>query len=238
MIMIKMNKFAAIIILVILSGCSSTASVQLTNEFPQVLAKPKPLSAAVVFEPSFATYVAKPNSKTMIDIGAAQVRLLRNAFAGLFSKLEFVASREEITAENAMVIIPSVREVQVSTPSDNYLNVFEVWIKYNLDLETVDGEAIDSWFMPAYGKTPDAFMASKGEAIEEASIIALRDAGAKLMLDFYRIPAVNNWVAEEQRRVRKSTAQQIQAQVDLEPEAQTNRQLVDAQQANSTEASK
>ena len=47
-------------------------------------------SAAVVFEPSFATYVAKPNSKTMIDIGAAQVRLLRNAFAGLFSKLEFV----------------------------------------------------------------------------------------------------------------------------------------------------
>jgi hypothetical protein len=187
----------------------------------------------VVFEPSFATYVAKPNAKTMIDIGAAQVRLLRNAFAGLFSKLEFVASREEITSENAMVIIPSVREVQVSTPSDNYLNVFEVWIKYNLDLETVDGEAIDSWFMPAYGKTPDAFMASKGGAIEEASIIALRDAGAKLMLDFYRIPAVNNWVVEEQRRIQKSRAQQIQAQADSEPEAQSN-----TAKADSTEASK
>ncbi len=233
MIMIKMNRFAAIIILVILSGCSSSASVQLTNDFPQVLAKPKPLSAAIVFEPSFATYVAKPNAKTMIDIGAAQVRLLRNAFTGLFSKLEFVTSREEITSDNAMVIIPSVREVQVSTPSDNYLNVFEVWIKYNLDLETVDGEAIDSWFMPAYGKTPDAFMASKGGAIEEASIIALRDAGAKLMLDFYRIPAVNNWVAEEQRRIQKSRAQQIQAQADSEPEAQSN-----TAKADSTEASK
>jgi len=233
MIMIKMNRFAAIIILVILSGCSSSASVQLTNDFPQVLAKPKPLSAAIVFEPSFATYVAKPNAKTMIDIGAAQVRLLRNAFTGLFSKLEFVTSREEITSENAMVIIPSVREVQVSTPSDNYLNVFEVWIKYNLDLETVDGEAIDSWFMPAYGKTPDAFMASKGGAIEEASIIALRDAGAKLMLDFYRISAVNNWVVEEQRRIQKSRAQQIQAQADSEPEAQSN-----TAKADSTEASK
>ena len=233
MIMIKMNRFAAIIILVILSGCSSSASVQLTNDFPQVLAKPKPLSAAIVFEPSFATYVAKPNAKTMIDIGAAQVRLLRNAFTGLFSKLEFVTSREEITSENAMVIIPSVREVQVSTPSDNYLNVFEVWIKYNLDLETVDGEAIDSWFMPAYGKTPDAFMASKGGAIEEASIIALRDAGAKLMLDFYRIPAVNNWVVEEQRRIQRSRAQQIQAQADSEPEAQSN-----TAKADSTEASK
>ena len=228
MIMIKMNRFASIIILIILSGCSSSASVQLTNDFPQVLAKPKPLSAAIVFEPSFATYVAKPNAKTMIDIGAAQVRLLRNAFTGLFSKLEFVTSREEITSDNAMVIIPSVREVQVSTPSDNYLNVFEVWIKYNLDLETVDGEAIDSWFMPAYGKTPDAFMASKGGAIEEASIIALRDAGAKLLLDFYRIPAVNNWAAQELKR-----SQQLQATPSAPADSQTS-----PQQANSGEASK
>ncbi|MDG2502165.1 MAG: hypothetical protein P8M77_07210 [Porticoccaceae bacterium] len=203
MLTIKLKIFAAITSLVILSGCSSSASVQLTSEFPQVLAEPKALSAAVVFEPSFATYIAEPNAKTVIDIGAAQVRLLRNAFAGLFSKLEFVASREEVTTDNAMVIIPSVREVQVSTPSDNYLNVFEVWIKYNLDLETTEGESIDSWFMPAYGKTPDAFMASKSAAIEEATIIALRDAGAKLMLDFYRIPAVNNWAAEEQKRARQ-----------------------------------
>ena len=236
MLMIKMKIFAAIVILIILSGCSSSASVQLTNDFPQVLAKPKPLSAAVVFEPNFATYIAKPNAKTAIDIGAAQMQLLRNAFAGLFSKLEFVSSREEITSENAMVIIPSVREVQVSTPSDNYLNVFEVWIKYNLDIETVDGESIDSWFMPAYGKTPDAFMSSKGGAIEEAAIIALRDAGAKLMLDFYRIPAVNNWVAAEQKRVQKSrvqksTTQQIQAQVDSEPEAQPNTPKADITEA-------
>ena len=95
------------------------------------------------------------------------------------------------------MIIPSVREVQVSTPSENYLNVFEVWIKYSLEIQTADGETIDSWFMPAYGKTPDAFMASKSRAIEEASIIALRDAGAKLMLDFYRIPAIYGWMMEQ-----------------------------------------
>jgi len=203
-----MKSFAALFILSILSGCSSSASVQLTTDFPQVLAKPKPLSAAVVFDPSFATYIAQPNAKTVIDMGAAQVRLLRNAFAGLFGRLEFVASREEITIDNAMVIIPSVREVQVSTPSENYQNVFEVWIKYNLDLETTEGNSIDSWFMPAYGKTPDAFMASKSEAIEQAAIIALRDAGAKLMLDFYRISSVNNWVTEEQERARQAGRQQ------------------------------
>ena len=205
---ITIKSFAALFVLSILIGCSSTASVQLTNDFPKVLAKPKPLSAAVVFEPSFANYIAQPNAKTVIDMGAAQVRLLSNAFAGLFDRLEFVGSREEITIDNAMVIIPSVREVQVSIPSENYQSVFEVWIKYNLDLESTAGESIDSWFMPAYGKTSDVFMASKSDAIEQAAIVALRDAGARLMLDFYRIPSVNNWVTEEQQRARKASREQ------------------------------
>ena len=41
-------------------------------------------------------------------------------------------------------------------------------------------------------------MLSKSNAIEEAAVIALRDAGAKLMLDFYRIPSVYNWLVREQ----------------------------------------
>ncbi len=189
--------FTGLVLLLFLGGCSSSSSVQVDQEFPTVLAIPKPVSAIVVFDESFSTYVAQPNDKTEIAIGSAQVKLLRNAFAGLFEEVEFASSREQITSSNSLVIIPSVREVQVSTPSDNYLNVFEVWIKYNLEIETTDGESIDSWFMPAYGKTPDAFMASKSGAIEQATVIALRDAGAKLMLDFYRIPAIYGWMMEQ-----------------------------------------
>ena len=189
---------AALLLLGILSGCSSSASVQVNSEFPTVLSEPKPVSASIVFDNSFSTYVAQPNKKTEIDLGAAQVKLLSNAFAGLFKQVEFVSDRETVSSDYELVIIPSIREVQVSTPSDNYLNVFEVWIKYNLEIQSADGETIDSWFMPAYGKTPDAFMASKSNAIEEAATIALRDAGAKLMLDFYRIPAIYGWMMEQQ----------------------------------------
>jgi len=28
-------------------------------------------------------------------------------------------------------------------------------------------------------------------------VIALRDAGAKLMIDFYRIPAINDWLSRK-----------------------------------------
>ena len=103
-----------------------------------------------------------------------------------------------------LVITPAVREVQLSSPSDSYQTVFEVWIKYSLNISTADGVPIDSWFLPAYGKTPYSYLFSRSKAIEEATIMALRDTGAKLMLDFFRIPAINGWLqqhlaANEQR---------------------------------------
>jgi hypothetical protein len=194
----KITLFSLLIAVIFISGCSSTAQVQIDSQFPTVVSKPKPVKAAIVFTEDFKRYIASPNSKTSIDLGSAQTELLSNAFAGLFNEIEFVSAVSDVTFENALVITPSVQEVQVSTPSDTYLNVYEVWIKYSLDIETVSGDQVDSWFMPAYGKTPDSFMLSKTNAIEEAAIIALRDAGAKLLLDFYRIPSVYNWLVTEQ----------------------------------------
>ncbi|MDB9737425.1 hypothetical protein OAA98_03665 [Porticoccaceae bacterium] len=195
----KITLFSVLIAVIFISGCSSTAQVQIDSQFPTVVSKPKPVKAAIVFTEDFKRYIASPNSKTSIDLGSAQTELLSNAFAGLFNEIEFVSAVSDVTFDNALVITPSVQEVQVSTPSDTYLNVYEVWIKYSLDIETVSGDQVDSWFMPAYGKTPDSFMLSKTNAIEEAAIIALRDAGAKLLLDFYRIPSVYNWLVTEQR---------------------------------------
>ena len=60
--------------------------------------------------------------------------------------------------------------------------MYEVWIKYNLDIETVDGVPVDSWFLPAYGKTPSSYLLSRTKAIEDATIVALRDAGKAVLL--------------------------------------------------------
>ena len=192
-----MKKIGGLILIVLLAGCSSSASVKIMSSFPSVLSEPKPINASILIEDSFATYVGTPNKNTTIDIGASQVDLLKSAFSGLFDNVDFVTSLDQVTAETDLIITPSVIEVQLSTPSDNYLNVFEVWIKYNLDIQAKDGVLITNWFMPAYGKTPNSFMADKEKAIEQATVIALRDAGAKLMLDFYRIPAINDWLSRQ-----------------------------------------
>jgi hypothetical protein len=189
-----------LVLMIGIAGCSSTTSIAVKEKFPQVLAEPRDIHAAIVMGEGFRTYVARPNANTTIDIGNSQADLLDKAFRGLFTDVSVVGSKQEVAAETDLVITPSVREVQVSTPSESYLNVYEVWIKYNLDIETADGTPIDSWFMPAYGKTPDSFMLSRSEAIREAAVVALRDAGAKLLLDFYRIPSINGWLREQERR--------------------------------------
>ena len=180
--------------MVLISGC--TANVRVEKEFPVVVSKPHDLSAVLVMDHKFRSYHARPTSRTKINIGAAQVDLFSKAFSGLFAQLKVVSSKEDAGSDTDLVIIPSVREVQLSTPTESYLNVYEVWIKYNLDIETADGIPIDSWFLPAYGKTPYSSLVSKSTAIEAATIVALRDAGAKLMLDFFRIPAIYGWMVQ------------------------------------------
>jgi len=184
---------------VLVTACGGTVQVKIVQQFPEVVSEPRDIKAAIVFDQTFSTYIARPTENISIDIGSAQVALLTNAFRGLFQQVQTVTSRDQLNPDTELVIIPSVLQVQVSTPSDFYLNVYEVWIKYNLDLETAEGEPIDSWFMPAYGKTPGSMLASRTNAIEEATIVALRDAGAKLLLDFFRIPSVYGWLDQQQK---------------------------------------
>ena len=184
--------------LLLAAGCASNVKVGTEHDFPEVVAKPRNLSATLVMDDAFRNYVADPTKNTQVQFGPAQTDLMTKAFRGLFAEVKVVSSKEQAGSETDLVIVPSVREVQLSTPTDSYLNVYEVWIKYNLDIETADGVPIDSWFLPAYGKTPYSYMLSKTTAIEEATVIALRDAGAKLMLDFYRIPAINGWIQRNQ----------------------------------------
>jgi hypothetical protein len=180
----------------LLSGC--TAHVQVDHSFPTMVTEPREMNAVLVLDQDFQTYVAEPNEDTTIELGPAHTQAMIKSFSGLFTWVQVVNSRDEARPEADLVITPSVREVQVSSPSQSYLNVYEVWIKYNLNIVSGDGVPIDNWFLPAYGKTPSSYLMSRSTAIEDAAVVALRDAGAKLMLDFFRIPAIYGWMQQRE----------------------------------------
>ena len=103
-------------LMVVISACATTASVTVESQFPEVVSYPRPIHAAVVFDEEFRTYVATPNDKTQISIGNSQVDLLTKAFRGLFQRVDVLDSRAGLQPGTELVIIPSVREVQVSVP--------------------------------------------------------------------------------------------------------------------------
>ncbi len=104
-----------------------------------------------------------------------------------------------------LLLSPRVDEFQYSMPRETKVNVFEIWIKYNMRVYSNDGQLIADWIMSAYGKTPTAFMKSKEEALNEAVIMALRDIGASLSLGFSRVPEIRAWLEQHNKSMISSS---------------------------------
>src|SRR5690606_9414731 len=93
-----------------------------------------------------------------------------------------------------LILVPSVEEIQVAMPFETQLKVFEVWLKYNISVYDGQGQPVADWIMTAYGKTPSRFLSSDEDALNQAAVVALRDAGARLLVEFRRVPEIHAWL--------------------------------------------
>lgn len=188
------HRYAALLLsALLLYGCASSSQITATTVLPPAVTAPHPGSALLWLDEEFRSANSRPNAHTSIALGAAQSAAFSQIFTAMLAELTVVAERPEQLAPGQLLIRPRLREVQVAAPSETYLNVYEVWFKYSLQFYDDQLELLDEWFMPAYGKTPDNFMLARSSAIERATDTALRDVGAKLLIDFHRIPALEQW---------------------------------------------
>jgi hypothetical protein len=145
--------------------------------------------------------------------------MMQNVLRKRFTSLTVVTEvPDEISTD--ILIKASVAGVQIGTPAETHLTVFEVWIKYNLEISDNSNELITKWFMPAYGKTPSAFMTSDVKAIDSAAQFALRDAGVRLITDLHRIPEFHYWI-KQQEVLGKQVLQQQKEKVKPAPDLGT-----------------
>lgn len=198
----------------LLAGCS--ANVTVTGKYPEPLSHEIPVVAGLLFDQEFSNYTFADDSgrkDVEIKFGDAQTRMFKKVAKNLFSDAlvldkNLIANNEldKNAFHNALngkignidvVIVPHVEEVQVGMPYDTQLKVFEVWIKYNLQVLDRNGDVIADWVMTSYGKTPTRRMTSASKALNEASIVALRDAGVRLVTGFTKVPEINRWLHQQ-----------------------------------------
>jgi hypothetical protein len=194
--MTTLVKITVIVCLFSLAACSGPLRVLVAGTYPRALTSPLPVSATLVMSDEFRNYVATPEGEISLDVGAAQSEMFETVMRPRFRELLVVSERPDAITTD-WLIEPTVSSTQIGVPAVTQLEVYEVWLKYRLNISDQQGNNITSWFIPAYGKTPDSFSKGRGAAIQSASEIALRDMGARVITDLHRVPELNARLREK-----------------------------------------
>ena len=195
---------AAALLLGLLTGCGP-AKVVVEGEFPQPTMMKLPLTLGVWYDQDFSNHEffdeakSKTESSWLVTTRQAQVEMWDSMLNGMFAQVVPLIGEPGSGQMNPTVdavLIPQVAELQYAIPAHTNVKVYEIWIRYRFQLVTTGGNPIAEWTMPAYGKTPTAFLQSDQEAVNLAAVMALRDAGANFANSFARVPAVQAWLQQ------------------------------------------
>lgn len=193
------------ILVAALSGCTHTLIVE--GQFPSPLVSQIPATVGLHLPPEFRDYRyiedSADRAKWIIDMGEAQTGMFQTVLPGMFNQvqeLNNLPSAEQLGDAPMMgvdfIITPRIEEFQYTLPSETKIKVYEIWLKYNVQVFDGRGSVIADWILTAYGKTPTGFMQSDETALNQAIVVALRDAGANLALNFANVPEVRAWLAQ------------------------------------------
>jgi len=206
------TRLILIIVSLLLTACSTNVTV--SGDYPSALTKPLPYHVGLVLDNSFTNYTFESSKEqdVTVALGQSQTKLFEQVLTDIFSnksRLQTVPTQAASSTHNVdLIIVPHVEEVQLAMPFETHLNVFEVWIKYNLQVFNSEGEPIADWLMSSYGKTQTRFLKSEEAALNQATTTALRDAGVRLIIGFERIPEIRAWIEQKELEARLKGTQE------------------------------
>lgn len=174
--------------LVMLAGCGPVKLVANTNIPPPLVVK-IPMGVALFVPSEFSGYVHKEerwSTKWHVDLGKAQTDGLTRLFNAMFERVvtvDSVNAGTQVPGGVAAILEPSIEEYAFVTPRDAGSPFYAVSIKYRVNVYLPDGKLADSWGFTGYGTSPSQGLSSQ-TPLSAATALAMRDAGAKLAVEF------------------------------------------------------
>lgn len=200
----KPSRMLMWLLLSLAAGCSSSINLQVGGEkLPTPLASQIPLTLGVHYNDNFRNYIFKENSEARedwtIDYQQPRLTLFDQILPTMFQTVESITDIKAPGASAGLDVIlePDVIETQVALPEETHSDNYEAWIKYGIKLYQPDGEVISEWQLTGYGRSPDTMFTSKQQGLNAAINLALRDIGARFVLDFRKAPGVREWLASK-----------------------------------------
>ena len=194
---------AVLLVALSLSGCG-VSNVVIEGSFPTPNINKIPVAVAVYYDDalrefSYLEYSETGQEEFNIESGQSHIELFNAVLPAMFDRVIVVDNLEDARAEGVdAVFAPAIEEFQLALPAKTKLDVYEVWIKYNMRLLTAEGDYIADWILTSYGKTPTETFRSAADGINEAAVVALRDLASSFSLSFGQVPEVRDWLSSLQ----------------------------------------
>jgi hypothetical protein len=182
-----------------LAGCGG-ATIAPDATFPDPIVEPVALHMGLYLEEQLTTYIHTEEielyGEWSVDVGQVQPVMFKKVVGAMFSQVTEVNRAEAPDAAIDGVIAPTIEAFQIAIPAQTRGEFYEVWIKYRIRLLDPEGNLIVEWPLTAYGKAnrEDYKLSTNEPAMEEATKLALRDAGAFLAIRFTQVPEVKAWL--------------------------------------------
>lgn len=174
--------------LVLLAGCGPVRLVATTN-IPTPLVVKIPVAIALLVPKEFSEYAHEEErwgTKWQVQLGQAQTDGITRLMSAMFERVvtvDSLAAGAGLGPQVRAILEPSIEEYAFVTPRDAGSQFFAVSIKYRMNVYLPDGKLADSWGFTGYGTSVAKGLAST-PALAAATALAMRDAGAKLAVEF------------------------------------------------------
>ena len=177
------------------------SNLVIQGNFPTPNINKIPLSVAVYYDDALRAFSYMEYSKTgreeiNIESGESHIRLFNAVLPAMFEEVIEVEGFDDPNVQGVdAVFAPVIEEFQLALPEKTKLEVYEVWIKYNMRILNPSGVSLADWVVTSYGKTPTETFLSVEDGINDAAIVALRDLASSFSLNFTRVPEVQDWLS-------------------------------------------
>ena len=177
------------------------SNLVIQGNFPTPNINKIPLSVAVYYDDalrafSYMEYSETGREEINIESGESHIRLFNAVLPAMFEEVIEVEGFDDPNVQDVdAVFAPVIEEFQLALPEKTKLEVYEVWIKYNMRILNSRGVSLADWVVTSYGKTPTETFLSVEDGINDAAIVALRDLASSFSLNFTRVPEVQDWLS-------------------------------------------
>jgi hypothetical protein len=196
----RRTRWIAILTLLVPLAACQPVRFEATTNIPRPLLTPIPVTIGLYLPEEFQQYVHKEERWSVeweVDLGQAQTDGIKRLVDAMFERVVMLDSIMGAVADPEIraVIEPQLEQYSFVTPRDAGAQFYAVSLKYRVGLYAPDGKLVESWPFTGYGSVEASGFGGE-DPLRRATALAMRDAGAKLAVEFRQQAMVRGLLPE------------------------------------------